>query len=66
MEKLIGVQHSERNLRETLIEIQPDVNKPKYQIIDEEDQFTPEVTTSAMKCAAQTMNHISNMGDCVY
>ncbi|CAO3670041.1 unnamed protein product [Umbelopsis ramanniana] len=42
MEKLIGVQHSERNLRETLIEIQPDVNKPKYQIIDEESQFTPE------------------------
>jgi hypothetical protein len=53
MEKLIGVQHSERNLRETLIEIQPDVNKPKYQIIDEESQFTPEVTELAMRCIVQ-------------
>lgn len=46
----MGVQHSERNLRETLIEIQPDVNKPKYQIIDEESQFTPEVSSSPMRC----------------
>jgi hypothetical protein len=43
MEKLIGVQHSERNLKEPLIELQPDVKKPKYQIIDEESEFTPEV-----------------------
>jgi len=42
METLIGVQHSERNLRESLIEIQPDVKKPKYQILDEESEFTPE------------------------
>jgi hypothetical protein len=43
MEKLIGVQQSDRNLSEPLIHIQPEVKKPKYQIIDEESDFTPEV-----------------------
>lgn len=42
MEKLIGVQQSDRNLTEPLIQIQPEVKKPKYQILDEDSDFTPE------------------------